>query len=107
MMDMRFEWPETVAFLFLFIGFVTALFARNAYILYAVCFLIGLLFGRIWWRFKGANAIPVFYAIMTFFLGFILGAIYQNLRIVSILLLGGILVGYWLHEKKIITSTEF
>ena len=107
MADLTFDWPETVGLLFLIIGFVMAMLAGNVYVLYSVCFLIGLIFGRILYRFRMSECIPIFIVIMAFFLGFILGGIYANLRIIALLLLAGILISYWLHDKRIIRSIEY
>ena len=99
-----FDWPELVATVLLIIGFAFALFSGNTTTLYTVCFLTGLVFGRLWFKVRMSHCIPLFLAIMAFFLGFILGGIWANLRIIAIALLAGILTGYWLHEKKIIRS---
>ncbi len=107
MANLTVDWPETVGLLFLIIGFVMAMLAGNAYILYTVCLLIGLMFGRILYRFRMSECIPVFIIIMAFFLGFILGGIYANLRVIALLLLAGMLISYWLHDKRIIRSVEF
>jgi CDP-diglyceride synthetase len=107
MTSITYDWPEAVSLIFLIIGFFAAIFSGNVLILYAVCFLMGLLFGRVWYRFKRANCVPLFMTVMTFFLGFILGAIYADLRIIALLLLAGILIGYWIHEKKLIRTLEF
>ena len=98
------DWPELTAIVVLIIGFAFALFSRNTTTLYLVCFFAGLLFGRLWYKVRMSHCIPLFLAIMAFFLGFILGGIWANLRIIAIVLLAGILIGYWLHEKKIIRS---
>src|SRR5574341_966478 len=92
-----FDWPEILSLIVLIIGFLLAVFSGNAGILYTVCFLTGLLFGRVWYKFKLKGIVPVFLTIMAFFLGFILGGIFYNLRIIALLLLAGILIGYWLH----------
>lgn len=102
--NVQFDWPELVATVVLIIGFAFALFSGNAAILYLVCFLTGLVFGRLWYKVRMSHSVPLFLAIMTFFLGFILGGIWANLRIIAIALLAGILLGYWLHAKKIIRS---
>ena len=104
MVEFLLDWPETMALLFLIIGFFFALFSGNIIVLYAVCFLMGLVFGRMWYRVKTSTCIPLFMVIMTFFLGFILGGFYANLRIIALLLLAGILIGYWLHAKRIIRT---
>lgn len=102
--DVMFDWPEMLSLLFLVAGFFMAIFSDNATILYTVCFLTGLLFGRVWYKFKLSHCIPVFLVIMSFFLGFVLGGIFSNLRIVALALLAGILIGYWLHAKHIIRT---
>ena len=102
--DVMFDWPEMLSLLFLLGGFLMAIFSGNPMVLYTVCFLTGLLFGRTWYKFKLSHCIPVFLVIMSFFLGFLLGGIFANLRIIALALLAGILIGYWLHAKKIIRT---
>ncbi len=104
MTNLQFDWPEAISLLLLIIGFFMAIFSGNNAILYIVCFLMGLIFGRIWYKFRLSHCIPVFLAIMGFFLGFILGGIFANLRVIALVLLAGLLIGYWLHEKKIIRT---
>ena len=102
--DVMFDWPEILSLLVLIIGFLMAVFSGNATVLYSVCFLTGLLFGRVWYKFKLSHVNPAFLLIMAFFLGFILGGIFYNLRIIALLLLAGILIRYWLHAKKLIRT---
>ena len=103
-MDLMLDWTEVVALSVLIVGFGMALIAANALTVYAVCFLMGLLFGRIWYRFRLSNCMPLFFAVMAFFLGFILGGMYANMRVIALLLLAGMLSSYWLHTKKIIRT---
>ena len=98
------DWPEILASIFLSIGIIFGIFSKNLAAVYIICILAGLLFGRLWWKFKKDNKTPIFISIMTFFFGFILGTLFADIRIILILLLLGTLAGYWLHEKKIITS---
>lgn len=91
----------------LVIGFAIAALSREPFILYTTCFLMGLLFGRIWYRRKGNFTASLFMLIMFFFLGFILGGFYANLTLLTILLAGGIILSYWLHDRGIIRSIEF
>ncbi len=106
MLDTNFmlDWPEIAALLFLFAGLFMALFSGSPFTLYTVCFLTGLLFGRVWYKYRKKESIPVFLFIVAFFLGFILGGIWANLRLISLFLLAGILAGYWIHAKKIIRT---
>lgn len=101
------DWPEITAFIFMILGFVLALFSQSMIIAYIVVFLMGLLFGRIWYRWKRSGRIPLFLAIIFFLMGFIVGALFANLQVIVLLLLAGIVIGYWLHEKGIIHSVEY
>lgn len=103
-MDITYDWPEWVGAAFLILGLAFALFAANLYILYIICILMGLVFGRIWYKYRVTHCVPVFITLLAFFLGFILGSVYSNLRAVAILILAGTVIGYWLHKKKIIRT---
>ncbi len=98
--DYLFDWPELVAFTFLLVGFFLALFSQSFFVLYSVCFLMGLIFGRVWWKWKTANKVPVFLTIVGFLLGFMLGSLFANLRLIVLLVFGGIIIGYYVHVKK-------
>lgn len=100
--DWFFDLPELIAFCVLVLGFFLALFSSNLFILYAVCFLAGLLFGRVWWKFKTANKLPVFLSVIGFLLGFILGSLFANLRLIILLMFGGMVIGYFVHEKNLL-----
>jgi len=101
-MNLTFDWPEWIAMIFLILGFAMALFSASPTILYTVCFLMGLVFGRIWYKREKKGKVPLFYSIMTFFIGFIVGALFANIRFIVFFLLAGILAGYWIHRKRII-----
>jgi len=100
-------WPEVVAFILMIVGFFFAIFAQNMIIAYIVVFLMGLLFGRVWYRYSRSSRIPLFLSIMFFLLGFMLGTLFANLQIIVLLMLAGTVIGYWLHEKGIIHSVEY
>ena len=100
--DWFFDLPELIAFCVLTLGFFLGLFSSNLFILYAVCFLSGLLFGRVWWKFKTANKVPVILSIVGFLLGVILASLFANLRLIIILVLGGIILGHYVHEKTLL-----
>lgn len=102
--EMMFDWPEIVALTVLIAGFVMSIFAQNTVAIYSTCFIAGLVFGRLWYKLRKSESIPLFLAIMAFFLGFILGGIWTNLRAITLLLLAGILAGYWIHKKKILRT---
>ena len=104
LMNFTIDWPEITATFFLVIGLALAVFSGNAFTLYTVCFLMGLVFGRMWSRLKISYGVPVFLLVMGFFLGYILGGWWADLRLITLTLLAGLLAGYWLHKKKIIRS---
>lgn len=102
-MNLMFDWPELVALCFLFAGIFLALFSPDVYILYFVCFLMGLIFGRWWWKWQSTNRIPTALAVIGFLLGFILGSLYANLRLIVILVFAGVLIGYYVHEYGLLS----
>ncbi len=106
-MEMVFDWPEFFAIVFMIIGFGLALFSDNLIIAYIVVFLMGLLFGRVWYRGKKTNQIPLFLSIVFFLLGFMIGTLFASLQIIVLLMLAGVILGFWLHEKGIIHSVEY
>jgi len=101
------DWAEQIGIVLAAVGFVMAIASQNSFILYSTVFLMGLFFGRIWYRRRSGFKASLFLIIMFFFLGFILGGIYANLQLITILLVLGIITSYWLHDKKIIRSIEF
>lgn len=102
--DWMFDWAEIIALVFLVIGLLLSLLSSSNVILYVVCFLAGLMFGRIWWKWKGVSKVPVFLWVAGFTLGFLLAALYANLRLIFILIVLGAVVGYHVHEKKLIKT---
>ena len=105
--DFQNDWPEFVALLFLVAGFIISIMTDSAAAAYAVVFLMGLFFGRLWYRFERAAKLPLIMAIMGCILGICLGLIMQNLQIVILLYLLGIIVGFWIHKRGWLQSEEF
>lgn len=100
-------WAEYVSFAFLAIGFVFAVMAGSAVILYVVAILFGGMFGRWWWKFKASLKVPVVVIIMGFLIGYIIGSFYGSRKVVLVLFLAGMVASYVLHERKIIHSAEY
>jgi hypothetical protein len=101
------DWPEFVALLFLVFGFILAIMTDSRSAAYGVVFLMGLFFGRLWYRFERAAKLPLIMAILGCLLGISLGLIMQNLQVVILLFILGIIVGFWIHRKGWIQSEEF
>lgn len=101
------NWAEDVAMLCLVIGFALSLLATNVFAIYSISFLSGLVFGRRWYKQRGDLHTPLYLQIIFFFFGYLIAAIYTDIRILSLCLFGGIFISYWLHKKNIIRSLEY
>ena len=100
MTNLLLDWPEVLALIFLIIGFIMSITAGNTTAIYLIAVLAGLFFGRLYYRFKKSENIALFLIMITFFLGFIVGGIWSNLKAIALLLMAGIIIGYLVHEKK-------
>lgn len=98
--NMLLDWPEVLALLFLTAGFAMALASGNTIAVYAIPALAGLFFGRLYYRFRKSENTALFLIMITFFLGFIVGGMWANLKAIALLLIAGIIAGYWVHAKK-------
>lgn len=98
--------PEVLAIIFLTGGFIVSLFTYSNHALVAVCFLAGMLFGRIIYRYKHRNKTPIIIAILAFFLGFLLGSITLSWHLMASSIFLGTFTSYWLHEKGIVSSAD-
>jgi len=105
--DPILDWPETLSFIFLIVGFVLALLSYTYAIAYTVVFLMGMFFGRLWVRASDSSVIPFTMMIIACLLGFVMGVLLANLQVVVVLFVGGILLGFWVHRKGWVTSVEF
>ncbi|MBW3019261.1 hypothetical protein KY329_03695 [Candidatus Woesearchaeota archaeon] len=101
------DWPEFVALLFMVLGFVVAIMTDSTIAAYAVVFIMGLFFGRIWYRFEQSAKLPLILAILGCLLGIVLGLILHNLQLVLLLFVLGIIAGFWIHKRGWIQSEEF
>ena len=97
-MDPLLDWPELLGVAFLVAGIFLALFSDSVWTLYAVCALMGLLFGRLWYRLKSTNRVQVVIMFTGFLIGFLLLSLYTNVRLFIIIFAVGMLAGYYLHK---------
>lgn len=105
--DFQDDWPEFVALLFMVVGFALSIMADSKPAAYSVVFILGLFFGRVWYRFEQASKLPLLIAILGCILGIVLGLILQNLQLVILLFVLGIISGFWIHKRGWIQSEEF
>ncbi len=103
------DWPEVVAFVILIVGFLFSLKATSAFLSYVVIALCGGVFGRIWWRYRKNMQVPIFLIAIGFLIGYMLGAVftYADAKMVFLIFILAVFASYYIHEKKIITTTDF
>ena len=104
-MDPLLDWPEIIALILLFAGFTLAFFSNTLPILYTTCFLTGLLFGKLWHKLKFTNRVQVFLALLGILFGLLIGSLHVSARLITLLVFAGVITGYWILEKGIITPT--
>ena len=109
-LDMWFNWPEILATIVIIIGFFLAISAGSAIMLYFVMLLMGLFFGRLWFMIQRQIKMPWFIVIFCFLLGFLIGAFvtrYGDSKIIILIFIIGIMTGYYLHAKNLISSRGY
>lgn len=93
-------WPEYIALGLLMLGFFTALVIRSPFLNYTIIFLSGLLGGRvIYEKYRTQPIFPFVLLVIGFFLGFMLGAISADKKLITLLFLGGFVISYWAHRN--------
>ena len=103
-LDIMFRWPEYVAILFIIIGIILALSTGSAMMNYIVAFVCGLFFGRLWYAKRKDIKMPWFIVIFAFLIGFVIGSIYGDVKVVILSFLLGCVVSYYIHSKHIIST---
>ena len=101
------NWAEFFAFVILVIGFIIAVSAGSAVILYIISVLFGSAFGRWWYRFRKKRRVPAALISIGALVGLTLGSVYGDRRIVILLFIVGFVLSYHVHERKIIHSAEY
>ena len=100
-------WAEYMAFILLILGFVLAVLARSATVLYITALLFGGIAGRWWWKFKGNPRVVPAVIIFGFLVGYLLGSFYGSRKVVLVLFAVGMGITYILHDRGIIHSAEY
>lgn len=99
------SWAEFFAAVLLVIGFIISLLSGSKVMSYLVVGLCGLMFGRLWYRFKDNFKFTWFLIIVGFLIGYLLGNFYGSSYAIIALFLFGILMSYYLHDK--VKSVEY
>ena len=101
------NWAEFFALVLLIIGFIIAVSAGSAVVLYIISMLFGAAFGRWWYRFRKKLKVPAAIITIGALIGLTLGSFYGSREVVIILFILGFIASYYLHEQKIIYSAEY
>jgi len=113
MVNFHKSWAEVIFFIILLIGFVIAALAQSAVISYMIIFVAGMMGGRLMYFRKDKLKAGYFIIIFGFIIGYVLASLikptetYGNVSIIVILFVLGYLFSYYLHDRKVIISTQY
>jgi len=96
------DWVEVVALLVLIGGFILSAFADSLAIKLILIFIVGIMFGRVWFLFKKRGKLALSSLIAGFLLGFLVGNLLDNIGEIVLVFFAGLFVGYYIHKKKLI-----
>ena len=94
------HWAEALAVIILMLGFFFAIVIESPFIHYVIILLAGLLGGRVVYeRHRYQPIFPFILMLIGFLLGFMLGAISANKKVIMFLFLVGFFFSLWLHKQ--------
>jgi hypothetical protein len=100
MSDFLFRsWAEFFFFVVMVVGFIIALWAPSAFVSYIVVFLSGMIGGRLLYDRKRKLTIPYYIILAGFLIGYVIGTYYGSRKVIIILFVLGVLLGYHLYNK--------
>lgn len=83
-------------------GFIFAITSRSVLATYSLAVLLGIVFGKIWYKFRRKPRIPFLIIVAGFAVGYGIGTIYGS-RIFSVMLFVlAMIASYMIHERAII-----
>lgn len=97
-MDPLLDWPEIFGVFFIVVGASLALFSDSLWALYAVCALMGLVFGRLWYRLKSTNRVQIVIMAAGFLAGLLVLSLYANIRLLLVVFVVSMAAGFYLHK---------
>ena len=96
------DWVEFVV-LFIFVISVFLSFASESLaVRLIIVFIVGLMFGRIWFVYKKRMKFALSGVIIGFLFGFLLGNFFGNIQEIILVFLIGFFASYYLHSKKLL-----
>ncbi len=100
--DLYGDWVEYLFLLLLVVGFIMGFAVRAPVIHYIIIFLVGMIVGRLFYLKKKYLPFPRYLITFGFVLGFIVGSIASNWKVLVFLFFVGAYTGYKLHEAHFI-----
>ena len=105
------NWVETVSIVVLIVAFILFLIVGTSAVMnYIISFLCGLVFGRLWYKYRHHmkekwGMMIIFFAIGIFLAASITG--YGIRLIIIVVYLVGIIASYMIHERGLIRSAQY
>ena len=107
MLDLYKNWMELFFLVLVIIGIFIAFSSPSAFISYIMILLSGIFAGRLIYERKNKIQLPYFMIIAGFVIGYLIGVYYGSRRIIILLFVLGMILGYKLYDKKILKDTRF
>lgn len=101
------DWPESLALLLLILGFLVAMLSTSFLLQYTIIILAGLVFGRQLHRWKPHKKSSLFIIMLGFLLGYMLGSVYANRKILVAFFGIGVWAGWYIDKKKYLQTAAF
>lgn len=102
MFDLKETWVEILFALVFILGFIIAINFKNVFLVYLITFLIGMIYGRLFFyrkRNKHTYSFPFYFILSGFFVGYLIGLGYGNKVVVVSLFIIGSWFSYYIHKK--------
>ncbi len=101
------HWGEIVGVFAFVIAIMVTLSTANTWAVYGTGLILGLMLGRLWFRYRKNLKTPAVLIISGAVLGLMLGSLLGNLYNVLLSVVVGIGIGYLVHQQRWIESTEY
>lgn len=105
--DIYRDFGELLMALFLVIGLLVAFGTDSLFVTLSVVFLLGLIFGRLWFRQRSSFRVILSLVIMGLLLGLWFGDFLLNVEVITLFFFLGFSIGYYAHYKGWFSSVEF
>jgi len=101
------DWPETVALIVLCAGFFLSVLARSMMFQYIIIILGGMVFGRLFARWKPHRRYGLVLIMIGFLMGSMLGGVWANKKLLVVFYAIGIWAGWNLEKEGLLRTVTF